>query len=611
MSAFKRWTVLTTVAAAGLGAWVAGAQVAPRAPAAATGAPAQAPPPAVATVGALRITPGGVRACARRRAIAEYKARNGSDLPAEIVPIARRQMLESLIRRDLLVLEAKRRGVLGSDQEAEAQLKRDPFFQVNGRFDPARFEQVAPAEPAGLRGGAPVHPRGPRGARPDGEAPGGEGARARPAVRARAGTRPEPRRRGVPGAALRRLRRILRRAARERRARVLPSAPRRLPAAAAGEPLGRVRGPAGRSPTPRRRSPRRWPAGPSACKASAPTASSPRSAAGRSLEEAAQPRGRSRAPTRSSCPTTSPATGGAAPRRRRRSSRAAPGDRPARARPGAARLARRARGRGPPGAHRPAAEVARRGPPQPPAGGAPPHDRTTTSCGRSTTALRDSLKVHGVPGALRGRGHRRGRARASRSRRTSTATTAPTSPTTPPSTRRARGSSAKSLDEVRGEVRAPLAERAPPRDVARPRRTPARGPGRGAAATPRLERRAAARARSAPPCPASRPTPAAVGRILGDSLAARPADGRARAWPASRPGWLVFTSTRRCPADAAVLRAGPRRSSPGAGRPGATPRTRTGRAGCSSSRRERFAGGAIDPLHAGLRPRRRHRATCT
>jgi hypothetical protein len=146
MSAFKRWTVLTTMAAAGLGVWVAGAQVAPRTPGAAAGAAVQAPPPAIATVGGRRIT----RAEFEQRAaqgMAEYRARNGSDLPGEIVPIARRQMLESLIRRELLVLEARRRGLEGSLQEAEAQLRHHPFFQVNGRFDAARFEQARQQTP--------------------------------------------------------------------------------------------------------------------------------------------------------------------------------------------------------------------------------------------------------------------------------------------------------------------------------------------------------------------------------------------------------------------------------------------------------------------------------
>jgi parvulin-like peptidyl-prolyl isomerase len=146
MSAFKRWTVLTTITAAGLGALAAGAQVAPRTSAGTPAAPAQAPPPAVATVGGLRIAQAEFEQRVAQ-GMAEYKARNGSELPAEIVPIARRRMLESLIRRDLLLLEAKRRGLQGSAQAAEAQLKRDPFFQVNGRFDPARFEQARQQSP--------------------------------------------------------------------------------------------------------------------------------------------------------------------------------------------------------------------------------------------------------------------------------------------------------------------------------------------------------------------------------------------------------------------------------------------------------------------------------
>jgi parvulin-like peptidyl-prolyl isomerase len=121
-------------------AWVAGAQIAPpAAPAART--PAAAPPPAIATVGELRIPQAELDQRAQQ-ALAEYKGRTGSDLPAEVVPIARRQMLESLIRRDLLILEARRRGMLATAEAAEVELKRDPYFQTNGRFDQARFDQV-------------------------------------------------------------------------------------------------------------------------------------------------------------------------------------------------------------------------------------------------------------------------------------------------------------------------------------------------------------------------------------------------------------------------------------------------------------------------------------
>ena len=146
MSEFRWRTMAAAVAMSAMAAWVAGAQNAPRAPAA-----AQAPalPPAAATVGALRI-PQAELEQRTQQTVADYKGRTGSDLPPELRPLMRRQLLESLIRRDLLILEARQRGLLGSEQEAEVQLKKDPFFQVNGRFDPARYEQVRLQSPAAL-----------------------------------------------------------------------------------------------------------------------------------------------------------------------------------------------------------------------------------------------------------------------------------------------------------------------------------------------------------------------------------------------------------------------------------------------------------------------------
>ena len=141
MSEFKWRTMSAMMATAAMMAWVAGAQVRPGAPGAAPTPPAPAAPPAVATVGPLRIAQAELDQRAQQ-ALVEYKGRTGSDLPPEIVPIARRQLLESLIRRELLVLEAQRRGLVGSEQEAEAQLQKDAFFQVNGRFDRARYDQV-------------------------------------------------------------------------------------------------------------------------------------------------------------------------------------------------------------------------------------------------------------------------------------------------------------------------------------------------------------------------------------------------------------------------------------------------------------------------------------
>ena len=78
---------------------------------------------AVATVGPLRVS----RAEYQQRAeatINNYRQRAGTALPDEVVPIVRRQVLESLIRMDLLMLEAERRGALGSQAEAESQIKQ-------------------------------------------------------------------------------------------------------------------------------------------------------------------------------------------------------------------------------------------------------------------------------------------------------------------------------------------------------------------------------------------------------------------------------------------------------------------------------------------------------
>ena len=146
MSEFRWRTVAAAVAMSAMAAWAAGAQDAPRAPA---GAQAPVLPPAVATVGARRIPQAELEQRVQQ-AVSSYKGRTGSDLPPELRPLVRRQLLESLIRRDLLILEAQQRGLVASEQEAEAQLKKDPFFQANGRFDPARYEQVRLRNPAAL-----------------------------------------------------------------------------------------------------------------------------------------------------------------------------------------------------------------------------------------------------------------------------------------------------------------------------------------------------------------------------------------------------------------------------------------------------------------------------
>src|SRR3989442_904210 len=98
-------------------------------------------PSVVATVGSLQIT----RQDFERRASlgrAEYERRKGEPLTGEFQAILDRQVLESLIRAYLLVLEAQRSGITVSEAEAEAQLKSDPFFNPNGTFSDAQFLKV-------------------------------------------------------------------------------------------------------------------------------------------------------------------------------------------------------------------------------------------------------------------------------------------------------------------------------------------------------------------------------------------------------------------------------------------------------------------------------------
>jgi parvulin-like peptidyl-prolyl isomerase len=81
-------------------------------------------------------------------AVHEYRQRSGAELPDELRVLLERQLLETLIRGRLLVLEAQRQKVFGTDAEAEAELRRDPFFQENGRFSEARFQMVKTQDPA-------------------------------------------------------------------------------------------------------------------------------------------------------------------------------------------------------------------------------------------------------------------------------------------------------------------------------------------------------------------------------------------------------------------------------------------------------------------------------
>ncbi len=81
------------------------------------------------------------------QALADYHSRSGSDVPAELRPAVKRQMLERLIQRDLLALEAARQHITATDLEAEAVVRKDPYFSEGGVFNEAKYLSVKNGNP--------------------------------------------------------------------------------------------------------------------------------------------------------------------------------------------------------------------------------------------------------------------------------------------------------------------------------------------------------------------------------------------------------------------------------------------------------------------------------
>jgi len=111
----------------GAGAWQALAQ--------STSAKPAAP---IATVGTRRIERDEFDA--RFQAADQQLTRQRGPQPAELRDVLRRQVLETMIRLQLLILEAPRAGVTASTAEAESALRSDPFFSPNGQFDANRWQ---------------------------------------------------------------------------------------------------------------------------------------------------------------------------------------------------------------------------------------------------------------------------------------------------------------------------------------------------------------------------------------------------------------------------------------------------------------------------------------
>jgi parvulin-like peptidyl-prolyl isomerase len=76
-----------------------------------------------------------------------YRTRSNAPVPAQFAPVLRREVLEGMIRENLLALEARRRGKTISSTQAEEILKQDEFFQTHGVFDEAKYVAVRSTQP--------------------------------------------------------------------------------------------------------------------------------------------------------------------------------------------------------------------------------------------------------------------------------------------------------------------------------------------------------------------------------------------------------------------------------------------------------------------------------
>jgi parvulin-like peptidyl-prolyl isomerase len=121
-----------------------------QAPARRPAAPVPAAPagnPPVATV-AGRPVPRAELDLRMKQFTEDYARRKGGELPAQMQDVVRRQVLESLIRSQLMTLEARRLGMYASEAEGEEALKQLPVFATAGRFDPSRYQALKTLQPA-------------------------------------------------------------------------------------------------------------------------------------------------------------------------------------------------------------------------------------------------------------------------------------------------------------------------------------------------------------------------------------------------------------------------------------------------------------------------------
>ncbi len=69
----------------------------------------------------------------------QLRSQYGAGFEGEMQAIATLNVLDELIRRELLAVEAQRQKIEVSQAEIDALLMQDPFFLTNGKFDPVKF----------------------------------------------------------------------------------------------------------------------------------------------------------------------------------------------------------------------------------------------------------------------------------------------------------------------------------------------------------------------------------------------------------------------------------------------------------------------------------------
>src|SRR5438093_8300118 len=70
---------------------------------------------------------------------AMLRSQYGASFEGDLLRIASLNVLDELIRRELLAIEVERQKIEVSQAQVDSVLMQDPFFLTNGKFDPAKF----------------------------------------------------------------------------------------------------------------------------------------------------------------------------------------------------------------------------------------------------------------------------------------------------------------------------------------------------------------------------------------------------------------------------------------------------------------------------------------